>query len=350
MQDDQLNQLSETLTSASAAVADSTTLADEQKNDTDVVPGSIKAEPPTYQRHLDFWQREDLDADELLRPVSTACFDELVEFGNGDRDSAPESRRFIREVMSTLQEDGPGMAILSELPSEGIGMLAHQRICTVLSSEVAALKAQDRAGTLLYDVRNKHVANPQAVRKSITNLAQPYHTDGGWFDPTAEYIGLYCIQNAREGGSSEATSLLAAFAQMQASEPAAIAALKGALPWDKQGEYLEGESPFCHLPVFEHIEGRFLGRYYESYITSGYTLTGTPMPTAVKHALEVLKKTLAQQPRLGFRLKAGQMQLVNNRTLVHARAAFRGSPSNPATAAKAPITSGRHLIRVWMGG
>ena len=48
---------------------------------------------------------------------------------------------------------------------------------------------------------SKIPANPSGlVRRSVTNLEQPFHTDGGWLWMPPSAIGLFCLQPAQQGG------------------------------------------------------------------------------------------------------------------------------------------------------
>ena len=91
-----------------------------------------------------------------------------------------------------------------------------------------------------------------------------------------------------------------------------------------------------------------MGRYYESYVTTGYELMGQEVDKTVDTALRLLKSILAKQPRFSMTLKAGDFQLVNNWTTVHARKEFKDSGDlrvDGQSSEDKNLT--RHLIRIW---
>ena len=333
-------------------------------------PHPAAARPPVdSEGHRRFWlERGDgLERDDVALALPDACVDELDRLlarrpgDDGARalqdalaDGAPDladelaaNAGFAREVRERL-EHAPGAVLIDRFPAERWSDEQNRAACGLFSALVGPLMAQDFAGTLLYDVMDKRVGDradegagkAAPVRRSITNLDQRFHTDGGWESAPARYIGLYCIRAASSGGHSLLTSLLAARdALRRDGRDDVLEALARELPWDRQGEHAEGEPSWAGNPVFAEDGDGFVGRFYESYVRSGYAERGDAVPADVDAALATLASTLDGQPRIRFMLEAGQYQYVNNHTLVHAREAF----DDPGAAS----ASGRRLIRVW---
>ena len=244
-----------------------------------------------------------------------------------------------REVRERLAH-APGAVLVDRFPAERWSDEQNRSACGLFSALVGPLMEQDFAGTLLYDVMDKRVGDTTGVRRSITNLDQRLHTDGGWEAEPARYIGLYCIRAASSGGHSLLTSLLAARDALRAEgREDVLLTLSRELPWDRQGEHAEGERTWAPNPVFVEDEHGFLARFYESYVRDGYAERGDPVPPEVDEALALLAERLDAQPRIRFMLEAGQYQYVNNYTLVHARESFDDPGGDPVR--------GRRLIRVW---
>jgi alpha-ketoglutarate-dependent taurine dioxygenase len=302
--------------------------------------------------HKKFQLKPESTAESAFLKLPDSCADELIatvrkdsEKATVDNSKLTATKAFVADVAKHLDGDALGMAIVEQFPVGELTESQNKHVCHIFSQLIGPLISQDVNNTVLYDVKNKHVVDPLKVRRSITNLAQPFHTDGGWLTTPARVIGLFCISNAVQGGGSEMTSLLKAYEELQRLYPQEAAALRKPLPWNKQGEHAKDAQPWEMNPLFENVDTGFMGRYYESYVTSGYELMGQEIDSSVSAALRLLKSIIEKQPRFAMTLKAGDFQLVNNWTIVHARKEFKDSGDLSITDQAAP--QNRHLIRVW---
>lgn len=318
--------------------------ADKQKVDTQPLSKHISAE------HLNLWRSDQLSAQALVLSLPDACVDELdlalSRTGDAKIPDTVDRQQFrhcddlARELLHRLDNDALGAAIVDRLPSERYNDLDNRRICGMFSSFVGQLMEQNFAGITLYDVKNTNPKNPDRVRKSITNHAQPYHTDGGWHRKPAKYVGLYCVRNATSGGGSKITSMLSAFTSLQEMHPEQMQTLLEHHPWDMQGEHPSQEKGFLMNPMFEIHDNQFLSRYYESYVRSGYRIKGDELPEQLDLALHTLRDTIHNQPNVRFEMISGQFQYLNNWTALHSREAFNDTKQTPEDET-------RHVIRVW---
>lgn len=298
---------------------------------------------------IDVWRTGSLTADNLILPVTESCVDELEhalahsapdeKLNTLDQNKFKQCRELARELVRRLDAPDLGAAIVDGLPADRYNEEENRRLCSVFASLIGDLMEQNKDGITLYDVKNKNPKDPSKVRKSITNQAQPYHTDGGWHRTPAHYVGLYCVRNAKSGGGSKITSMLTAFEAMQAY-PEYLDTLLDFHPWDMQGEHAPHESGIQLNPVFEVSNGRFVSRYYDSYIRGGYKKGGQPVPEELDTALRCLETIINDQPCIRFEMTSGQFQYLNNWTVLHAREAFADTITTPEHET-------RHVIRVW---
>ncbi len=300
--------------------------------------------------NLGSWRTGNITSDQLLLGLPGACVDELdnavAKTGENELPDISDKTNFkhchslVQELVSRLESPALGAVIVDGLPAERYSELDNRKLCGAFSSLVGKLMEQNKQGVTLYDVKNKNPADPSKVRKSITNLAQPFHTDGGWHRKPAKYVGLYCIRNAQNGGGSKITSILTAFETMLKEHPEHVHTLLENHPWDMQGEHAEHETGVLLNPVFEAHEGQFMSRYYDSYIRGGYKLSDKPVPKELDAALLCLADVINGQPNIKFEMSSGQFQYLNNWTVLHAREAFDDTETTPETQT-------RHVIRVW---
>ncbi len=302
--------------------------------------------PALYTEHKKFWLDEQPDMNDIILKLPDACVDEFdrvvkanagIDMTDAVRAAIPQTDELARQVRNQL-EFGCGAVLIDRIPAERYSVDENRKICGYLSSLIAPLMEQNFEGVKLYDVMDKKVASGEKVRRSITNLRQNYHTDGGWVSAPARYIGLYCIRSAELGGFSRVTSIMAAYdALLKGSERAAIQKLCENHPWDRQGEHGKSDQPFAMNPLFVANEHGFLSRWYESYVRDGYDLKGEKMAEDTNRSLVIVANYLDRQNSIRFLLETGQFQYVNNYTVVHGRESFEDSQG----------AGGRHLIRVW---
>jgi alpha-ketoglutarate-dependent taurine dioxygenase len=195
--------------------------------------------------------------------------------------------------------------------------------------------AQKRDGTRLYDVRDTGRAIVHGVRRSVTNLEQEFHTDGGWLPLPPTFIGLYCLQPAAEGGMSRCASLVTVHHALR-DRPRLLERLHQPFWWDRQAEHAPDDVTHSRAPIYWHAGGRVFARYYDDYVRKGYALAGEPLDHSGAQALDAMRESIeADENWVEFHLDRGQFLYVNNRQIAHSRTAFRDDGAR------------RHLTRFW---
>jgi hypothetical protein len=155
-------------------------------------------------------------------------------------------------------------------------------------------------------------------------------------------LGLFCLRTARSGGASKLVSALTLHNVLRSERPDLLEALYGTFHVDWRGEEPEGEEPWFTLPMFSARQGRITARmvslpYYESAARHGEQYR----PTAIqREALEAVQN-IANRPELMLSMdfQEGDVQLINNHILLHAREAFVDHPEPGRE---------RHLLRMWI--
>jgi alpha-ketoglutarate-dependent taurine dioxygenase len=297
------------------------------------------------------WMRDQLSPRDWTVPVPEAAVHELETALERLR-RAPEpverlrSEAFrleacggvMRQVHARLVQ-GTGMAIVDRLPVERYSLDESRTVAWLLASLLGRVVAQKQHGVFLYDVKDTGTSLEYGVRRSLTNLAQPFHTDGPWLTLTPAFVGLFCVQSARDGGLSRYTSLLTAHNAMRRQHPDLLPRLYQPFHWDRQAEHGPGEPRFATHPVFA-FDGRALSvRYYEDYVLNGYVLAGKTLDDMGREALATMREVVdAPAHWIEFRIETGQFQYLNNRLFAHSRTQFHDAPGSDR---------GRHMIRVW---
>jgi alpha-ketoglutarate-dependent taurine dioxygenase len=293
------------------------------------------------------WRRDDLAPDDWLIALPERCWPELDEVARRvhaeqSSISALRADQFelpgCAEVMGTVRRqltDGIGFAVLDRVPVERYGVLESQAIAWLLAQLLGQVVAQKWDGTRLYDVRDSGKALAHGVRRSVTNLEQHFHTDGGWLTRPPHFVGLFCVQPAASGGHSRCASLVTVHDELGSGAPELLERLYAPFWWDRQAEHDPADLACSEHPVFAR-DGTLVARYYDDYVHKGYALKGAVLDAAGAAALAAMREVVeAPESWLEFRLESGQFQYLNNRQVAHSRTAFQDEGAK------------RHLLRLW---
>jgi hypothetical protein len=140
------------------------------------------------------------------------------------------------------------------------------------------------------------------------------------------------------------TSAVAVHNAMLAQRPDLLELLYRGFHWHRFGEGRPQDGPFTAdlVPVFASEHGQLSCRYVRSPIAAGHKEAGVPLTDAQIEALDLLDRLCASpELRLAFRLQPGDLLLVNNLAVLHARTQFEDH---------AEIDRRRHMVRLWLEG
>ena len=296
------------------------------------------------------WRRESIAPEGWLIPLPVDCVAELDEVAAAVRatprpvdtlDPADFSLRACTAVMASVRaklETDTGLAVVDRFPVERYSHAENLAIGWLLAAMLGQVVAQKATGTRLYDVKDSGQALGYGVRRSVTNLGQPFHTDGGWLWKAPAFVGLFCLESAMEGGLSRFVSLVTAHHELRRRRPDLLARLYQPFHWDRQGEHAPDAPRVSRQPVFEYESGTLASRYYEDYIRNGSKLANAELDDEGLQALEAMREIVDDPVNwVEFRIEKGQLQYLNNRQFAHSRTAFQDAGPG----------QGRHMLRLW---
>ena len=296
------------------------------------------------------WTRESIAPEGWLIPLPPECVAELDEVAAVVRatprpihtlDPAGFSLRACTAVMASVRaklETDTGLAVVDRFPVERYGQAENLAIGWLLAAMLGQVVAQKANGTRLYDVKDSGQALGYGVRRSVTNLGQPFHTDGGWLWKAPAFVGLFCLESAMEGGLSRFVSLVTAHHELRRRRPDLLARLYQPFHWDRQGEHAPDAPRVSRQPVFEFEGGTLASRYYEDYVRNGSKMAGEELDDEGTQALVAMREIVDDPANwVEFRIEKGQLQYLNNRQFAHSRTAF----TDPEPG------QGRHMLRLW---
>jgi len=237
---------------------------------------------------------------------------------------------------SAMLQSGRGFILLRGFPVDLLDGPAIELAWYGLGTHLGRPVAQTAAGDLLTHIRDERLpVDAGKVRLYRTRQRQGFHTDG------ADIIGLLCLEPALRGGESRIVSSWALYNELLATRPDLLEALYEPVGWDRQGDVPAGQAPWFSLAPITEIDGAARLFYIGWYIRESQEHPDAPR-LAPRHleAMELLER-LANDPafHLEMDFQPGDVQLLNNGRILHAREAYEDHP-DPARR--------RHLLRLWL--
>ena len=188
------------------------------------------------------------------------------------------------------------------------------------------------------------------VRIYRTNAKQYFHTDG------TDLVGLLCMAKALEGGESDICSTHHVWNTLQKERPD-VAKTLTTPNWyfDRKGEVSEGQDPWYKSAIMfleNDAQGRVWARLDPNNVTSlarynsGPDARIPPLSDAQQEALKVFEETCTRLA-LHMVLDPGDIQLLSNTHVFHARTAYKDYPPGSIDeSGRARVR--RHLMRLWL--
>ena len=155
-------------------------------------------------------------------------------------------------------------------------------------------------------------------------------------------ISLACWQKAQSGGASVIVSAVTVHDEIRRCEPRLLAPLYRGYHYHRLGEQAPDEetaTPY-RIPVFAVRNQQLSCRYQRAGIAAGQRERGAPLTSEDIAALNLFDEVArAPENRLSFYLERGDMIVINNYTVLHARTEFQNFPEPERQ---------RRLVRLWL--
>jgi hypothetical protein len=201
------------------------------------------------------------------------------------------------------------------------------------------VKQNDR-GHLLGHIRDtgKDIFTDQSARGYQVRIALPFHTD-----TSTDLLSLMCLRTAKEGGESALAPLQTVYNEVLARRPDLIDTYYRPFNFDcRDEEHPDGGPFYTRVLASVGTDGRFSLRHNSGYARSAaHRFDECPVLTEQQDELLALVDELTQDPTIHVRflLEQGDIVLVNNYAIAHARSAFEDHDEPDRK---------RHLLRLWL--
>lgn len=236
---------------------------------------------------------------------------------------------------------GRGFAIIKGVPVQEWPRATTVAAYWLLGLHWGRALSNNKAGHLVGHIKDLgHDPAAPTTRLFATSAAQPFHND------SADVVTLLCLQNAVQGGTSHFTSSVSVHNEIARRRPdlAEVLARRGAWYYDRRGEVPPGKDPFFEIPVLNFHKGFLSINYSENYYFAAQRHEGLPAGGRLSPAhLEAIREfsgaAASDALRVDYWLEPGDIQVLSNHTVLHARDAFVDHPDPDKK---------RHLLRLWL--
>ncbi|HSW14362.1 MAG TPA: TauD/TfdA family dioxygenase [Solimonas sp.] len=190
--------------------------------------------------------------------------------------------------------------------------------------------AQNPQGDLLGHVRDQRTGGD--IRYYRTNKALAPHCD------TADVVGLMCLKTAKSGGLSRIASSVAVYNELLRRRPELASRLFEPMWFDTKGE---GGIPAYPIAPCRYAAGELRSFWQSDYYRTVQNVAHVPRLTGQEQELLDAYDAIAGDPEfcLDMDLQPGDIQLISNHTILHARTGFEDWPEPEQR---------RHLLRLWL--
>lgn len=252
----------------------------------------------------------------------------------------PEDFRFKRLAQSLRRgfeevKSGYGFVLLRGLPVEGVTLDEFMAAVWGIGTHFGYPLSQNAQGELIGHVIDA-TRQEQTPRMFRSNLELRLHTD------VTAMISLACWHRSMEGGVSYLASGVAIHEEIKRRAPHLLAPLYEGYHYHRLGEEGEGEettTPY-RMPVFANRGGQISCRYQRAGLAAGQRERNLPLSDLDIQALDLFDEVArAPEMRLAFNLDRGDMLVINNYAVLHARTKFTEFPEAERR---------RHLVRLWL--
>ena len=249
----------------------------------------------------------------------------------------PTLGAFLAKVMAEVVA-GRGFVLLRGLAVGEYDLQTARDIYWGLGCHWGKAVTQNVAGDAIAEITDRGLdANQVGVKPSLTNAEQRPHSD------PSDVVSLLCIHGAAEGGVSRIASSMAIYNRLLAECPQELASIYRGFHHDLRGDESE-EAPFgctpVPIPVYRWYHGVLSCVFNASSVKQAEQRMGLPIPAREMAVLDrMVELAHSEELCLGMEFQPGDIQLLNNYTVVHWRTGFKDYPEAERK---------RRLYRLWL--
>jgi hypothetical protein len=229
---------------------------------------------------------------------------------------------------------GRGFVLLRGLPRQGLSLDQFAAAVWGVGTHFGHALSQNAQGQLLGHVidATAYESTPRMYRSAL---------ELGLHNDVTAMLSLACWQPAKSGGESRLGSAVHIHNEIARRAPHLLQPLYHGFHYHRLGEEGPDEEPVTpyRIPVFAVRNGQVSCRNARAGYIAGHQELGIPITDLELEAIDLFD-AIARAPgnAVSFNLDYGDMVVINNYTVLHARKAFEEFPEPERK---------RHLLRLW---
>ena len=247
----------------------------------------------------------------------------------------------IQHIKQAILIQGCGFCVINGTNFTAFDKHELSNIHILISKIFGELLIQNKQGEQTVEVKDLGKTLSTGGRYHHTKEGGSYHTDGCHiFENPPDYVGLLCLNPAKNGGVSKFISAYTIHNKLQ-EDKNLLRILYEKFYMDKRNENQADEIPTQFVPIFTYNNGKLNCRCCQrELIDAGHEKMNKPLTEYQKNALDNLDKLLANENfAVSYLLKKGDIMYSNNKWLIHDRTNFEDSDDENLK---------RALLRTWI--
>ena len=259
--------------------------------------------------------------------LDSEIIQELIERRNEldsiNKNDLPLFKKKILDFRNERLLDGVGLFVVDGICMESFSVKEKTSIYTLASKILGELIIQNIKQEKIVEVKDVGKSMKTGGRYHETKEGGSHHTDSPQWKNVPDYLGLFCVHNAKKGGTNLFLSAYTIHNRILQERKDLLDIFYEKFYFDKRGEFKDGESPTVFQPIFELKNKKLFFRYLRNYIDAGHDIQNQPLSQLQKDALTYLDNLMRMEDiALKYDLKPGDMVFSDNHWVVHGRTSF----------------------------
>ena len=219
--------------------------------------------------------------------------------------------------------DGFGLFIINGACLKDFSLKEKISIYTLVAKILGELIIQNIKQEKIVEIKDVGKSMQTGGRYHETKEGGSHHTDSPQWKDVPDYLGLFCVHNAKKGGTNLFLSAYTIHNRILKGRKDLLNILYEKFHFDKRGEFKEGESSTVFEPIFKFKDGKLYFRYLRNYIDAGHDIQNQPLSESQKEALTYLDNFMLEEDMImSYDLKPDDMVFSDNHWIIHGRTTF----------------------------
>ena len=262
----------------------------------------------------------------FVADLSPGTVDELIKRRN-ELDNLNENDLLLlkNEILEFKKKilDGFGLFIINGACLKDFSLKEKISIYTLIAEILGELIIQNIKQEKIVEIKDVGKSMQSGGRYHETKEGGSHHTDSPQWKDVPDYLGLFCVHNAKKGGTNLFLSAYTIHNRILKGRKDLLNILYEKFHFDKRGEFKEGESSTVFEPIFKFKDGKLYFRYLRNYIDAGHDIQNQPLSESQKEALTYLDNSMLEEDMImSYDLKPDDMVFSDNHWIIHGRTTF----------------------------